>query len=112
MTQMGVYRLYKLARVGNNFTKDVKVNLERDLHVIQNEYAENINVHSEVNGLLYEKDEQATKMYLEGKPFNYVKDDEKDALLKEYLVLMGEPAKANWGVKKLKEEIEKLKTIE
>ena len=121
MSQMGVYRLHKLARVGNNFTRDVKVNLERDLHVIQNEYAENINAHSEVNGLLYEKDEQATKLYLDGKPFKAtkeyakfeeVKDDEKEALLKEYLELQGEPAKGTWGVKKLKEEIEKLKTIE
>jgi hypothetical protein len=118
MSQMGVYKLHKLARTGNRFSKDTKVNLERDLHVIQNEYAEAINASSEINGLLYEKDEQATKLYLDKKPFRNVKefaefvevkDDEKEALKAEYLELYGEPAKGTWGVKKLTEEIEKLK---
>lgn len=56
MSQMGVYQLHKLARTGNNFTQDVKVNIERDNHVIQNFYAEEVNANSQINGLFYEKD--------------------------------------------------------
>lgn len=128
MSQMGVYKLHKLARVGNHFTKEVIVRLERDNHVIQNAYAEEVNANSEINGLLYEKDEKATALYLSGKPFKQVKeyasfeevsetkqepakDEEKERLLQEYLELQGEPAKGTWGVKKLTEEIEKLKQI-
>jgi hypothetical protein len=57
-------------------------------------------------------------LYLDKKPFRNVKefaefvevkDDEKEALKAEYLELYGEPAKGTWGVKKLTEEIEKLK---
>ena len=117
---MGVYKLHKLARNGNKFTTEVIVNLERENHVIQNAYADEVNANSEINGLLYEKDEKATELYLSGKPFKAVKeyvsfeevkDEEKERLLQEYLELCGEPAKGNWGVKKLTEEIEKLKTI-
>lgn len=119
MSQMGVYKLHKLARTGNNFTQDVKVNIERDNHVIQNFYAEEVNANSQINGLFYEKDEKATVLYLSGKPFKQVKeyakfeevDSEKEILLQEYLELQGEPAKGTWGIKKLTEEIAKLKTI-
>ena len=125
MSQMGVYKLHKLARSGNFFTPDVKLGLERDNHVIQNAYAEEVNANSVMNGLLYEKDEKATALYLSGKPFKEVKeyasfeevstvpakDEEKERLLQEYLELQGEPAKGTWGVKKLTEEIEKLKQI-
>lgn len=124
MLQMGVYKLHKLARNGNFFTKETKVRMERDNHVIQNSYAEDVNANSEINGLLYEKDEKATQLYLSGKPFknlkeftefeevkNDSKDEEKELLLQEYLELQGEPAKGTWGVKKLTEEIAKLKTI-
>lgn len=71
---MGVYKLWKLARTGNGFSIETKVNLERDLHVITNEYADSVNSHSTINGLLYEKDEKATKIYYEGKPFKSVKE--------------------------------------
>lgn len=120
MSQMGVYKLHKLARSGNFFTPEVKLRIERDNHVIQNSYAEEVNANSEINGLVYEKDEKATELYLSGKPFKEVKeyakfeevkDEEKERLLQEYLELQGEPAKGNWGVKKLTEEIEKLKQI-
>lgn len=69
MSQMGVYKLHKLARVGNHFTQEVKVRIERDNHVIQNSYAEEVNANSELNGLFYEKDEKSTELYLSGKPF-------------------------------------------
>lgn len=118
---MGVYKLHKLARSGNSFTPEVRLKLERDNHVIQNSYADEVNANSTMNGLLYEKDEKATELYLSGKPFKSIKeyssfeevktDEEKESLLKEYLELQGEPAKGTWGVKKLKEEIAKLKTI-
>jgi len=74
MSQMGVYKMYKLARSGNGFSTGTKLGLERDLHVIQNDYAERINAQSNINGLLYEKDEKATKLYLDGKPFKSVKE--------------------------------------
>lgn len=138
---MGVYRLYSLGRMsGNSFNKDIKV-LSRDLHVIQNEYAENVNHNSQKNGLLYEKDENATKLYLSGKPFKTVKEYAKFQEVKEekapsivdepiviqakkaepiegsvpelkalYEQLSGQKAKQLWGVKKLSEEINKLKT--
>ena len=74
MSQMGVYKMYKLARSGNGFSTETKLGLERDLHVIQNDYAERINAQSNINGLFYEKDEKATKLYLDGKPFKSVKE--------------------------------------
>jgi len=125
MSQMGVYKLHKLARSGNYFTPEVRLKLERDNHVIQNTYAEEVNANSVMNGLVYEKDEKATALYLSGKSFKEVKeyagfeevvkepvkDEDKERLLQEYLELQGEPAKGTWGVKKLTEEIEKLKKI-
>jgi len=75
MSQMGVYRLYRLGREANNkFSSEMGKRLERDLHVITNEYAQNINDHSEMNGIFYEKDEKATELYLSGKPFKSVKE--------------------------------------
>jgi len=75
MSQVGVYRLYKLARVsGDKFSAQMGKQLERDLHVITNNYAEQINSNSELNGLMYEKDEKATELYLSGKPFKQVKE--------------------------------------
>jgi len=125
MSQMGVYRLYGLARVGNGFTREVKTGLQRDLHVITNDYAESINSNSNINGLVYEKDHKATELYLSGKPFKNIKeftqfeeikseskDEEKELLQKEYEELQGEKPKLNWSKKRLTEEIEKLKTIE
>lgn len=74
MSQMGVYRSYKLGRSGNSFSHEFGKRLERDLHVITNDYAESININSANNGLYYEKDEKATKLYLDGKPFKSVKE--------------------------------------
>jgi hypothetical protein len=73
MSQMGVYRLYNLAQKGKGFS-ETRLGMERDLHVIQNSYAEGINANSAINGLEYEKDEKATKLYLEKKPFKTVKE--------------------------------------
>lgn len=74
MEQMGVYKLYSLGRMSEKvFSREIKV-LNRDLHVITNEWAEHVNTYSEINGLLYEKDEKATKLYYEGLPFKEVKE--------------------------------------
>lgn len=75
MSIMGVYKLHKLARKDNkSFDVDSKLRVERDLHVVENAYAEHINAHSKFNGLVYEKDEKATEIYLSGKPFKNVKE--------------------------------------
>ncbi len=75
MSLVGVYRMYKLARIsGNLFSAEMGKQLERDLHVITNVYADQTNENSHINGLLYEKDEKATELYLAGKPFKQVKE--------------------------------------
>jgi len=131
---MGVYRLYALGRMsGSTFNKTIKV-LERDLHVIPNAYAQDINNFCERNGLLYEKDEKATKLYYEKKPFKNVKEytafeevkeiaetpkvEVKEPTLKKeditetiaelrsaYEALAGKKALAMWGKVKLVQEI-------
>lgn len=72
-TQMAVYKLHKLARTTGGFDRSIRIALERDVHVVQVEYAEQINAHSNINGLYYEKDEKATLLYLDKKPFKTVK---------------------------------------
>lgn len=73
-TQMAVYKLHKLARSSKGFDTAIRIGLERDLHVVQTDYANQINAHSQMNGLYYEKDEKATKLYLDKKPFKAVKE--------------------------------------
>ena len=131
---MGAYRLYRLARL-NDTTFDVKTKfLDRDLHIIPNKYAENINNFSSVNGVLYVKDEKATKLWEEKKPFKTTKeyiefeevkpieeievkekivvkadkgiiDASVDELRQIYEDLSGKKAHHLWGVKKLSDEI-------
>jgi hypothetical protein len=138
-TQMAVYKLHKLARSGKGFDTSFKLGLERDLHVVQVEYANQVNAHSNMNGLYYERDETATKLYLDKKPFKQVKeyaefvevkDEEivapvikdttrtieeesapktRDELAAIYQKKTGNKPKVVWGVKKLTEELELLK---
>jgi len=69
---VNVYRLYKLSKgVGNTFSNEFK-KIERDLHVVTNDYAELINRHSTINGLLYEIDEKASELYWKKLPFDGV----------------------------------------
>ena len=119
---VGVYRLFKLGRLtGNTFDKGIKV-LERDLHVIAHDYAEKVNDFSLINGLFYEYDEKASKLYWDKKPFKQVKEftafedvkedviDENLELLKiEYEELAGKKAHHLWSAKKIAEKIEELK---
>lgn len=136
---MAVYKLHKLARSGKGFDTGVKLGLERDLHVVQVEYAEQVNAHSNINGLYYERDETATKLYLDKKPFRKVKEyaefidvkeeeivspvikdttgtieeesapKTRDELATIYEKKTGNKPKVVWGVKKLTEELELLK---
>ncbi len=136
---MAVYKLHKLARSGKGFDTGVKLGLERDLHVVQVEYAEQVNAHSNINGLYYERDETATKLYLDKKPFRKVKEyaefidvkeeeivspvikdttgtieeesapKTRDELAAIYEKKTGNKPKVVWGVKKLTEELELLK---
>jgi hypothetical protein len=135
-TQMAVYRLHKLARSGKGFDTNYRLGLERDLHVVQTEYANQVNAHSNLNGLYYEKDETATKLWLDKKPFKEytdfieVNDEEvvapvikdttgtieeesapktRDELAAIYEKKTGKKPKVVWGVKKITEELELLK---
>ena len=115
MEQIAIYRAYKLGREGNKFNKKYKLEIERDPHLCFIDYAEHINYNSESNGLWYEIDERLTKIHNSGGDFlsaiNTVDEVEesKEDLIKEYELLSGEKAKPIWGVKKLSEEIAKLK---
>lgn len=133
---MAVYRLHKLARSGKGFDTNYRLGLERDLHVVQTEYANQVNAHSNLNGLYYEKDETATKLWLDKKPFKEytdfieVNDEEvvapvikdttgtieeesapktRDELAAIYEKKTGKKPKVVWGVKKITEELELLK---
>ena len=71
---MGVYTLYKLGRASQSqFDVNVKY-LERELHIIPNSFAADTNAFSNINGLLYVKDETATDKYFSGQPFEKQKD--------------------------------------
>lgn len=108
--QCGVYKLYKLARKGENgFTKEFK-KIEREAHVVTHDYADLINNHSEINGLQYEYDEVSDKLYWSKKNFKEVGElDELEKLREEYLSLTGKKAHHLMKEDKLIEEIEKLK---
>lgn len=115
--QVGVYRLFKLGRLaGSTFDKQIKV-LERDLHVIAHDYADKVNDYSHHNGLLYEYDEKASKLYWDKKPFKQVKEftefeeinDELELLKIEYEELAGKKAHHLWKADKIAEKIEELK---
>lgn len=125
--QVGVYKLFKLGRgTGGLFTNQFK-NLERDVHVVQHEYADKINRFSSINGLLYEYCEKETKLYWDKKPFKAVKEyasfeevkeiEVKDSenisniedLKTEYETLSGKKAHHLWKEDKLIEKIKELK---
>jgi len=109
---VAVYVLHKLGREGNGFNPDYKMSIERPLHLVHDSYAESTNNNCRINGLWYEKDEKATKLHLEGKDFlafDVIDEISKEDLIAEYELLSGEKVKPIWGVRKLSEEIAKLK---
>lgn len=112
MSQVAVYTLHKLGREGSGFNPAYKLSMERPPHLVHINYADTTNDNCRLNGLWYEKDEKLTKLHLEGKDFLQVQEEEvssKEELVAEYELLSGETAKPIWGVKKLSEEITKLK---
>ena len=112
MSQVAVYTLHKLGREGSGFNPAYKLSMERPPHLVHINYADTTNDNCRLNGLWYEKDEKLTKLHLEGKDFLQVQEEEvvsKEELVAEYELLSGETAKPIWGVKKLSEEIAKLK---
>lgn len=105
---VSVYVLHKLGREGGGFNPEYKLSIERPLHLVHDFYAQSTNDNCRINGLWYEKDENASKLHSEGKDFLTVDSEEsKDDLVAKYEELSGEKAKAIWGVKKLTEEIAK-----
>ena len=112
MSQVAVYVLHKLGREGNGFNSNYKLSVERPPHLLHITFADTTNDNCKINGLWYEKDEKLTKLHLEGKDFLEVQEEEvpsKDELVAEYELLSGESVKPIWGIKKLSEEITKLK---
>jgi hypothetical protein len=109
MSQVAVYVLHKLGREGNGFNSNYKLSVERPPHLVHITFADTTNDNCKINGLWYEKDEKLTKLHLEGKDFLEVQEPSKDELIKEYELLSGESVKPIWGIKKLSEEITKLK---
>ena len=125
--QVGVYKLFKLGRgTGGLFTTQFKT-LERDLHVVQHEYADKINHFSSINRLSYEFCEKETKLYWDKKPFKAVKEytsfeevkeievkdseivSDIDTLKSEYEKLSGKKAHHLASSTTLKEKIAELK---
>lgn len=88
---VGIYRLYKLGRMsGNKFDKNIKV-IDRDLHPVHHSFAEDSNSNSEINGLLYEEDKEATKLYWAKKPYKQVKEFTSFEEVKSDNLLAGKP---------------------
>ena len=120
MNQVGIYKLFKLGRLsGTAFTTDIKV-LERDLHTVHHDYAEKINSQSGINGLLYELDEKAPKLYWDKKPFKEVKEyaqfeevnNELEDMKAEYLALTGNKPHHLWKKDKIAEMLAESKNKE
>jgi hypothetical protein len=111
MSQVAVYVLHKLGREGNGFNSNYKLSVERPPHLVHITFADTTNDNCKINGLWYEKDEKLTKLHLEGKDFLEIQEEapSKDELVAEYELLSGESVKPIWGIKKLSEEITKLK---
>lgn len=71
---VGIYRLFKLGRMnGKTFDKDIKVK-DRDLHPVHHSFAEESNSNYRINGLWYEEDKEATKLYWAKKPYKAEKE--------------------------------------
>jgi hypothetical protein len=71
---VGIYRLYKLGRMsGSTFSKDIKIN-ERGLHPVHHSFAEKSNANHTINGLWYEEDQEATRLYWAKQPYDLEKE--------------------------------------
>jgi len=80
---VGIYRLFKLGRMsGNAFSKDIKIN-ERGLHPVHHSFAEDSNANHTINGLWYEEDQEATRLYWSKQPYDLEKEYTKFEEVKE-----------------------------
>lgn len=71
---VGIYELFKLGRKqGGGFDLNHKTK-DRDLHPVHHSFAEESNANSQINGLLYVENKEATKKYWEKKPYKQVKE--------------------------------------
>lgn len=71
---VGIYELFKLGRKqGGGFDLNHKTK-DRDLHPVHHSFAEESNANSQINGLLYVEDKEATKKYWNKKPYKQVKE--------------------------------------
>jgi len=91
--QVGIYRLFKLGRTsGNKFSAKHK-DLETDLHPVHHDYADKINEDSEINGLQYEYDEEATTKYWNNEPYKDAPKKTKEEKPKKEKAETGEGSK-------------------
>lgn len=71
---VGIYILYKLGRKqGGGYDENHKQK-DRDLHPVHHSFAEDSNANSQINGLLYVEDKEATKKYWNKEPYDSVKE--------------------------------------
>lgn len=71
---VGIYILYKLGRKqGGGYDLNHKQK-DRDLHPVHHSFAEDSNANSQINGLLYVEDKEATKNYWAKKPYDVEKE--------------------------------------
>lgn len=71
---VGIYILYKLGRKqGGGYDLNHKQK-DRDLHPVHHSFAEDSNSNSQINGLLYVEDKEATKKYWNKEPYDVVKE--------------------------------------
>lgn len=67
--QVGIYELFKLGRKqGGGYDLNHRQK-DRDLHPVHHEFARESNANSQINGLLYVEDKDATEKYWNKKPF-------------------------------------------
>ncbi len=71
---VGIYELFKLGRKqGGGYDLNHKTK-DRDLHPVHHSFAEDSNANSQINGILYIEDKEATKNYWNKKPYKNEKE--------------------------------------
>lgn len=71
---VGIYKLYRLGRKqGGGYDVDHKTK-DRDLHPVHHSFAEESNSNTQINGLLYVEDKEATRKYWAKEPYAVEKE--------------------------------------
>lgn len=72
---VGIYELFRLGRKqGGGFDLNHKTK-DRDLHPVHHSFAEESNANTQINGLLYVEDKEATKKYWNGESYERAKKE-------------------------------------